>query len=120
MVNEYGLAVEKIITDLRHGPRQRRRYRRADRPGNVEAAMRLARLVVEVAPQSKHAADLPRRRWRELQRVERLVRPGGEHPADNVLFTRDAFQVLGGRLDHAFFLDGQALLGVFHRLYSKR
>lgn len=51
MVDEYGVAIEEIIAGGDHRSVRRRAHRRTAGGGDVQAAVRIARLAVEKAPQ---------------------------------------------------------------------
>jgi hypothetical protein len=56
VVDQHGVAIEEEITGLDHCARRGRLYRGACSGGNVETAVRIARLLVEKTPQSERAA----------------------------------------------------------------
>jgi len=55
VVNENRLAIEKIIAGVDHHTRRRRNDRRARGGGDVHAGVRVARLIIEHASQTKRA-----------------------------------------------------------------
>ncbi len=120
MVEENGFTVEEIFSSLDDGPGQWRHDRRADGRGDIDAAVRLTRLVVEETPQSEDTAHRSAHRQQASQRGQRFLGPGGKRLLDDRLFAGDAREILFRRFHHALVLEREALYGIFLGLYGKR
>ncbi|MFO1427299.1 MAG: hypothetical protein U1F11_10090 [Steroidobacteraceae bacterium] len=59
MVDEHGIAIEEILARVQHAARRRGAHRRAGRRGDVHAAVRIAGLAVEDAPQPEELERRP-------------------------------------------------------------
>ena len=113
VVEEHGVAVEEIIAGVDHDAGRGRDHHRARGRGDVEPAVRRARLVVEEAPQAEAAAQPPARRQVEMQRRLRQLGPGMERLLDQLLLARNPLEVFGIRLDQALVCNGEVLGLVF-------
>ena len=101
VVEEHREPVKEIIAGLEHGARRRRGDRGPRGRGDVHAAVRLPRLVVQEASQPETAGRAPRRRQVEAEIVERRIAEGRKRPDDRFLVPRDPQPVRGPGVDLA-------------------
>jgi hypothetical protein len=83
MVEKNGFAVEEIFSGLDDAPRQGRHDRRTDGRGDIDAAVRLTRFIVEETPQPEDTAHRPLHRQQASQRGQRFLGPGGKRLLDD-------------------------------------
>ncbi|MPN55346.1 hypothetical protein SDC9_203028 [bioreactor metagenome] len=79
VVQPHGAAVEEIVPRVDDPARQRRHHGRARGRGNVHAAVRIARLAIEHAPQPEGAGAPPRHGRAHAQRGRQRGGEGGHH-----------------------------------------
>ena len=106
MVQPHGAPVEEVVVHVNHLARQRRHDGRARGGGNVHAAVRIARLAVEHAPQPERAGAPPRHRHLHAQRLQGAARgllaERGHHLRLVVALALKAGLVLGRQVHRAW------------------